>query len=992
MLLPLDDLGAVQPCERIEYGKFTDSYGTAESMEHDVLGKSDGFPTALLKFCGPRIIGPSLTDNDVLPQWARHGTVLQPVSVDGTIYPVFVRALALSEGRQHRSYQRARFLRGNSRQSPLSLLRTMNSVPIEGYVRPNHLSVIPALPCLDGAPGRLDPVFITTALTYLLAGTPISLVPEVGEERFFEYAESLWQALPSAIRVYLSVGWGVGSSVKGKLALSAGMAQDDTCAVYDVSSTKWSHPKRHSYEQHQLELQLAGGYASVIFCGDVAALRPNDRRLRLVDCILAQQRAPLPPLLLWDDSRVRSVFQSVGRAASDAWRMDTLSTSLAASEWGQIDIKAIRSDLWLASSNEVATKMLIDGLGDRETQRAFAWALGKWLDEDESISALIASAKGSVGDDARRFLQLSKCGPVDVLRDLESQSGQEDSEDCIGEEGLAAAIRRGLIDVTPLAARLHDRLLAKDSPPRPYRAFLSTSFWLLAFSLDRSDRSKSETRVALITRILRREPVLLNCLRELCELERPGPAAQVILADRKSSGFKDIGILVCDRFADLPNNGVDAREAWLSWALEFVVDGTLPLVDIVRKRLTHQSLGTLSATEIKSLASDVANGRIPRSTESDVALAAISQFQRFLPYILQFPAEWGTVANRWPTQYLRLLHIRPVKAEGLPREFRIFSVTSVELLLTIWCDNFREDVKIYDVAGDLIELCRGVDEYHMSTAPTACLCAAVQRHSLDFLRVPSMRVREVERCAQLYAAAHIGDQTRRIGIDASQAWQSAASGEALLLVLLLFTEQDFLPNDGQMVKLSTLREDLRHHSRELQTGRRPWFELATAEFYQLDFSQRPELYPRQSSPLWAAFRGVPLSRQGSLGAALRHFGRTTRERIVLCSKYLDEARSSRDSKDMCRRVLDEFIYPHLEAELNATELAIFVDAVVLQRNTARIQLIAVSDSGNMRVISCRASEGGSTFYIDKDFDTLIKGVVTGIRGMRQTHWWSPTRQ
>jgi hypothetical protein len=929
--------------ERLEYGKYTDGRGTVESMEHTVLAVSQDFPAKLADWCGPRIVGPALRDNDRRPEWAPHGSVLLPVAIDGQPRLLFTRVQEKPEGRANRDYQRARYISAGEA-SPLQLFLAMDKRPLEEMTRsapgtrlPNL--TVPEVPSLR----HLPPGFLSTAVVQILAGTPVAverktnhsgltLPAEVNERQFFELAEAIWRALPGPIRPWFSAGWGVAESLRGYLAFSAGYAADENCAVFDLGTGKWTGlreeqdlPARQAAAR-QTETRLATAYVKAILPEGTIEAREIPHR-RFVDALTATLRAPnAGGVMKWVDSR--RAMQWVGRAHADGWRLDQVERGFASPPSSSLAPETLAKAFWFElASPRICVELAMRGLLGETTERTAAWFLARW-DSDRTLVAEVvnklAPKERPLAELTKRFLSVRRTDCRELLRGLLDVGGNPALQaapdgpprdgpvlhDAVRDEARAAVLLEGLKGLSPDLAALHDQVLRQDDLPSAYRVFLDNNAFALGLAIQYADPDQAKARVS---RILVHEPSQLAgllALEQLLNDNPPSPGDAKSLEADAPTEAADLRQTILFRWEKYVGGGAkDSQNCLLRWALEFVEKGPLPVVDVCRWYKSDRQV-KLDKALIAAAIAEVNRGRYPPDATPALAAMAEDNLDACLPAILEYPLYWGDVARHWSDQLARLLNLRDSESNGLPKAAGKLSSISVERLVRYWClDNF-EFLDSKKMAPDLLRLTRLCAWGGQAPVTSACAEIFHSRQACEqFLQRGAVHLDSAVAIAHLNAALR-GSRVQLNANYLAGLWsQPKMAPNMLLLLLLLFEHAPFVPTLDQLVLLSrkpSVRKVLTEHLRQFPE-RHVAFQWASADFQEQPYGP---LSPGPDSQLWAACYAVPLQRQGHLLAALSHYGEEDqRQMLTLCRHYLRRMLEERVSQrlQVLNHVIDHFV-------------------------------------------------------------------------------------
>lgn len=896
------------PCERLEYGKFTDGSGMVDGTEHRRLASTREFPAEIARFCGPRLIGPAIRDNDARPTWAVHGTVLQPVCVGGRIIPVFARVRELPELRTSRRYQRATYAVAPPEASPTALMRAFDLTPLEEFVREetprvlSELTVEPGTGPTDGVNGE----FVNVALECILAGIPVVIRGAIDEPRFFELVDSVWWRLPPTMRRWLSAGWGVGRSLDGKLAISAGLVGGAGSASYDLATSSWEVPG----PADAIERRLSRGYIRIAYKGDAVASEVDADRMRWIEQVMTVH-PPDERALEWDLPPVREAFNAIGRAAWDAWRLDSVRRALNKEDWRGADPEPILKDLWCQGTPRLCVRLILAALASPPTHRVAARVLARWWAispkvVEEEIENMPADAP------ALEVIQRARRVPNEVLQKLEAASPTAEL-DPLEEAGVFAALASGLQHLDAGGVTLHERILQRATLTAGYREFIDGFAWPLALAIDRRAPTYSPR---LLERLLIHSPEDVHpALRQLLRLTSWEPPEVEGLSGVSAQLKADLDERVVARWQARSTTPAQ-RESLLEWALLVTDTSRLLVVEIVRASRAGAGIRSLTHEQVKDLTGEVVDGRLPISVDRLVAELVIRQLDQFLDGILSTPNAWTTIAKNWPASYRCTLGFSTKSNEEnvlyLPEPIRSFREQHVERLLRFWCDERPEQLAGQGVASNLIALVRERG-FNQPIAPIAWICSRLLDSGVpSFIGAKDLlELGAAARAARLFCIFEQRDRENLIPQGLRQLWSRYdVPGNVLLLVLMLFPEVDFKFSQSQEILLGQHRDDLRRHLEDEKVlhRRREQLRLAAAPFHFFDYATDGQSCP--TTILWGAFRGVPLKNQVTpLKAVLEYYATGRRERLQLCEKYVEGMGRCRETWRVGMQLIDSFVEP-----------------------------------------------------------------------------------
>ncbi len=371
-------------------------------------------------------------------------------------------------------------------------------------------------------------------------------------------------------------------------------------------------------------------------------------------------------------------------------------------------------------------------------------------------------------------------------------------------------------------------------------------------------------------------------------------------------------------WAGVSGNLAERREHAYQWSqLQAPEPNHHPLI----RMAFHPELCT--ADDCEAIAQEVIRQAIPESLTVRVSAFCLSHWVVLGPQILAAPAQWSSVTQLWSPLVRRVLlddeHANDAVSRATPRtiaeaeEQLSISADEAQMLIARWEPRFAWSSFpahlvarfLWDLAGRArvsvaavnraAELCRDVRNGRFTTAtpPTD-----------DDLRAVCVVGRTA--AVQLPTNIHLS------------LWVSAALVWQIRLALEFHLETAFVPTARQLEVLAQHREWLLQHlnSGGADNQRRNDFLLALADFQEYAFTDsRPEWQAGYAeSFLWGAYRAVPLEQQGSIQAALLHYGDGARARMTMAGTFVRNL-PARDQDEARVRVMRDFVIPLL------TELA-----------------------------------------------------------------------
>jgi hypothetical protein len=906
---------SVRTVERLEYGKFTDGHGMAERMEHAVLCSSCSWPAELLPFCGPRIVGPSLQDNDRLPQWSDHGTVMQPVCTDH-VAVLWSRVRSIPEGRSNRPYQRARFLVSDPQTRPGEIFAAMNGLPLEEFVRDGDKRVsplalitdLPAVPVLDTLAASLLP--------YILAGVPIVIGEAIAESAFFALADRIWTLLPPPVRMIFSAGWGMGFSQRGRLSLSAGMtACPGSVMMRQRQDGTWQIENPEPRDS-AVDTAIAAGrlFLKLIYGSEANAHSPDLEKIAVATRLLSTRTPPRQTLLSANLPWVSEQCRSIGHAAYDIWRVNGVLNDAGNDATAPGALELLK-DLWFSESFVMCVEETIKQLVHKETEIPAIERLILWLQQaPKETGSVIMAWDGEGTANAEYLKSLLACSALNLLSThlLADMPSAEVLNRCI-----AHVLARSLPDLRSEELAFHDEALKQSPLSKPYLLFLERCEWAFLLKADTLPPDRTEERIVFLRYHGMGGTPACECLSRLVRLDAL-PDASLL---EKLSMHERRGLSECIawRFAELADKDNQWKNRWLDWACEFLRRGENVLVDIFLADRNGEE-PRLSQDQAKSLSSAVKDRLVPSAAEPSLASVVRRQLSLFLASLLQSRATWQWLEKYWPLNLLFLLKLSKNPGHAIPLEITTLPMPEQGMIFQLWAANSNiENRRVTAMAAELLlNYSRGLGST-LASSPIVWLCTNIVRDYASFITtphpspVPALNAELIGQVGELFGCLPQEHRAKLLpAIPEQVLWSEARSGLALLLVMLLYPEREFVANREQIARLGRIRKDLQAcgiaaKQRDLGIG------LAAADFHKID-GDKHTLYPAANPVFWAAFCGLPLHSQSDLCPALDHYGSTLTDRISLCQTYLAAALPLEREKT-AEKVLKQFIKPLLKQHL-----------------------------------------------------------------------------
>ncbi|HKR13071.1 MAG TPA: hypothetical protein VJT15_13510 [Pyrinomonadaceae bacterium] len=921
--------------ERLEFGKFCISPdGPIESnrenipIEHSQLGWSRGFPEELISTCYPTRLGIVQEDGEAVPLDNVHGTVLRPVvrGAEKRVRQVFYRVRARAEegeGKSGRRYTLARYQAVSAEQvDPLTMLRAMNSVSLSGITRADAHDLSPIVtepqePQLD----RAGQAFLRQALIYILSGVALSITEEISETKFFNWVAAVHDRLPPVLRPHLSAGWNVGSSFSGKLSITYTTRRAASAALFSQTAATWTPPEHVTTwnAQHQpvtnsfFEERLEPGRLFERYVRNEASLAESSEE-SLSTLVGSLPAVEFPELPGWHDPGTVKIFRYPGLQVRDQLTMTALTEWLESGtdeECPPVSLDA-RGLSYQANRLKMLTS-IIQALGESSSRPRVDQAL--WFSIIGKIPPSFTNLiEGAVGAGAKRARLIAAIAGGDVFSTLSAlQSTPPDESHDLPENvtgRLLEILNRSLqLPIDRAVVLYHSHLLL--SPAPQYRE------WVEQHSLElmrvlASDEEIAERSLKALANISDSES--LRALRHFLTNGTLTPGVESVVR-RLDPDERDVFILVFNqRWEREDELTAQHREALLNW---FRV---LQPKDSRHVLLRLASGAQLTDSEVIETAEEIESRYVPESLLPKVAELALRRWSLLRQRISSESrySRWLPVTLLWPRPYARVLGRSPGTKNPSPEIVRIahdlqLGLEDLEYLLTIWFPNadvFREAAPLLWDWAVKFEPRRGAS----LTAFDLC------RPFLD-ARLPdgTLSKKSFDDFVRLVRESRRGSISKEA---LQQMWQLASRDWQIKLLLTLFPQENLEPSSTQLSLLIPHRQWLTEHLRESRFDRKGLFGVATQPFHGLsshDSAWRDEFV---HYPIWAAFKGVPVSTlpRQALRRALRVYTESDEqlqtgsqpEQIIqkqtrLCLTFLSSYQGAASEDGAIRRVLYEFV-------------------------------------------------------------------------------------
>jgi hypothetical protein len=922
--------------ERLEFGKFCVSAdGPVERdrenipIEHGQLGHSDGFPEGLARFCDPTVLGISAGERDQPPAGAPHGTVLRPVVLEGVPHQIFYRVRARpedGEGKPGRRYLLARYLVArDGAADPLTLLDAMGAPErLQGITRADGVNLEP----LSGwaAPPPHDPTivaFCREAVIYVLSGVPVNVAADLASERqFFSCVAALWLLLPQELRPHLSAGWCVGDSFAGQLTVANTAHRSGDCALFDLNALTWTGPEyvtilnahyqpvRRPFYDGRLE---PGRFYLEYFVTKRGPW-PVNLAQALDDLALSALARPFPSshfpeLPDWQDLNVIRAFRNPGLKAEDEYALSVLKEWLTT---GGGETKARRyldaRRRHFQKTRERALDLMIDAEAQAESRargdRALWFSLsGKCPD---SFIEHLTRERGRAG--AARALLIAALSQQDTsaaLVYLHEAATRGESDRLLADTlpHLNACLDESLSPTHAETLVQHARLLELPAPPAEYCAWVLKRPLLLMCALALTDKLGEEPHGRI--RTIAGTSAVHALYDLLYSPVPPAPVAFEILRQLPPAERQIFIDIFNHEWERLDDGAATRRERLLPWFHVLKPDNPEhPLLRIAAGEPVLPS-------QLDQLAREIEHRGTPSSLLVDVSTFALREWGRWGQRIAEKEYDWFAVISLWPARLRRALGLRSAVDSSAQLDPKIADAAQAFIMSA---DELNELVKARRLhptfdhsAPDYWEWALRLptrEIFHpQASRPVAVeMCAYLERGELP-PKAPATR-EEVDVLVQLAQAVGIPKRLRDVS---KRRWREA-EGWQLMLLLLLFPEENFQPSAEQLGRLVRYQPWLRSHldNQRVSRARREAFRLATVPFHHLSYREAGmgwnDAYATYSV-VWAAFRGAPLMHLREPGKLMRALDDYTEA----AHPSADESEQREIKAEMCRIFLEAYV-------------------------------------------------------------------------------------
>lgn len=924
---------------RLEFGKFCATpNGPVEkdggTAEHRVLGKSLDFPPSLSGYCNPSSIRIVNSEGELTPANCAHSTVLVPcITAAHGIQQIFCRIRQRAEdgeGGVERKYNIARYLvPSNSRATPLLLFEVMQTIPLHGLSRP-QVAQLPALTILprDFVPNRVAQEFARQALMYAVSGIPIGFADTGNEREFFECVNALWFLLPPNLRPLLSVGWGVGSSIPGRMTVTCAEARDPSVAVFSSADLKWAPPTKLRVTGSNGASKLVDYYGErrrlgedfwQLFYGDDEIENrfvafDEAARERDLDWITELPAIEFEGIPDWNGSNSIRTFRTPGLKAHDH-RMLMRLRSWLHGDTSDGDVAVNVSEFTFQKTRIAAFEEILEAVANPQQHVRGELALWETLAEGTlpTFSTLLAESERPGFFRPQLINAIRRNDESETLRLLFHAAGAGQANDLAAkaDEGLQTILNRSVeMGGTEILAH-HSNLLTLNQMPEIYRSWV-ISKRLNLVKMSAQDLGGIDEQMSRRLFELSNDDAILSMLT----LDRSLPPSnkdEVTLKNLSATDRQNFVWLFSKRWLQGDGDVAARRENLCPWLrLLRPVNSGRPLWDLALNEPV-----TLNA-QIAEIAEEVRHGRVPASLREPVALLTLEWWPRFSAYVAADPGAWTDIMRLFPPELEKVLLCRPLGLEPRTVSREILEMAQkcrpepeeVNRLIAYWAkfENFSN-------FGPLLWQWAVSDS--ANTGAAALITRVSQLKHTGANTNPTWD--DIDRVVTLAKAA--GQQDYFLA-NQDELWKPSLTGWQALLMLRLMPRAEVAPTLDQLNSLIPSRERLRRHLEErVVAGRRQRFLIASLGFQELEYEKDQRLWHDEyaGSNLWAVFRRVPLRIQkpGSLIAALRGFTEGMEDQGVveararMCLDYLNGYSTSDDYERALRKVVMEGLTPLL---------------------------------------------------------------------------------
>ncbi len=332
----------------VEYGKpcQTPSGPIIRHADYGALHWTTGCPNDIIRLCEPNRLGPTLPHDKELPEDINTSFLLRPLNIqingNRQWWVIAGRLETRPEGGEStRRYRIARYaalhLNTSVYVAPSAMYSALFNRPLVGITPDDQERPMDPLMVQSGRSQvkAASLAFAQDALPYIMSGVALGFVRRPKLEEFSDWMATLWWLIPPRLRMFFSLGWGVGASYSGHLAATFATAASASCALYDPEEGRWTHPRVKANGKPFEDRRLRAGQAYLFneFGGELAAALDVQGRLPLPsnqtnNDVQLQDADPQP---VFSSPAIVRMFRRPGLLAFDRVRLKSLE------EWLTVD-------------------------------------------------------------------------------------------------------------------------------------------------------------------------------------------------------------------------------------------------------------------------------------------------------------------------------------------------------------------------------------------------------------------------------------------------------------------------------------------------------------------------------------------------------------------------------------------------------------------------------------------------------------------------------
>ena len=715
--------------------------------------------------------------------------------------------------------------------------------------------------------------FLVNALIYLLSGIGISV--EADEDKFFRLADRLWYALPPSVQHLFSAGWNVGASLAAAMMVSYSTPPLPQRPLYRASKEKWS------IEGAFTDSDLLPGRMYVF--GKFGACDLPEHVDLAID-----SPGVLPKLPGLGDRATRSAVRMEGLLQRDHYLRERIAEWLergAAFDISADDLATIITTLvggpdrgsfldWAAAASDHSSH-------DAVKRRRLIYAI---ISADPKANLPVRSAAAaSTINWLEKVLTRESPGALQAFCDAIDADTVPNEEAAAPWEQLLEASFDDVEDI-----RAHERLI-NSRRRSSYGRWVSKNATKLAIAI------AGKPTLEALTHDYQLEAVASSAIRRLLAGEPPTEEDHLFVSGLSEEQRARMGRLI-ERLWKERKHGI------LEWArlcripfedafLSIAAGGQVGCDELVKCVRQAQLLG-LDSWFLACLA-----GEALRNVE---CLRAAIESE---------PTTWWQVLDLWPPEVrMTVLEEEP---EPLPAEtYRIEWVPTREDLqsrIAFWFSGREQFATIRHRAKAILQAAARIDVEPTGALSALDICRAFARD--EFITGTLLDADEAILAARVLKAAG-----RFLSSSvAKEAWARVDQGwQVRLLLDTSGFANDLEPTTAHLTLLIAHRRWLRKRlSPHIPEEIRRRFAVLNFEFHDADWKINCNSWYDNyaTSPLWAAFHGLPRNCRGPLEPALRAYADDSAAHC--CLLHLDLYGDNTAFED----VLKAFVIPHAREAL-----------------------------------------------------------------------------